>query len=374
MGFVKAQTVPRAGIIDALTAGLSFAGRRLWLMIIPVAIDVALWLIPRLSVEQLLTRLLVAWDAVLKAVYTPTQLAAMTDVFSLFQDAVKQIGHQADLAMALTTGWLAPTSALASVQANRLLLVSDGVLAPVGIGLQLPGARFLEPATGGIEIGSVWGVVLAGIALWLAAQVLAACYLYWAALSLNGATIAQHTGDSRAAPAPISIARAPFWRVFGRLMGLSLLLGLVVWFLRIPLALMTALAMGAGSSVTVFLFVLSGGITLWLTMSFLVSMFLASDAIVLDGQGFWPGIWRSLVLARVSGIRTLGFVVLVNVLMLGARAVWGIIGGTLAGTAVAILGNGFLTTGMVLASMVYYDGLRREWQAAAASKTRGQVT
>lgn len=369
---MRTQVIPRVGIIDALTAGLSLAGRRLWLMIIPVAIDVALWLMPRLSVEKLLARMLIAWEALVKAVYTPSQLAALGDAFSYFQDSTAGLGQQVNLAMALTTGWLAPTSALASVQANRLLLISDGVLAPVGIGLRLSGASPLGQTTGAIEIDSVLGAVAVAVGLWLLAQVLAAFFLSRAALSLNGAVVGHGKEERLTAPAPIEVVRSPFLRLFGRLLVLNLLLIVVLWLVRIPLAAVTALAMVSSQSLIAFLFAVVGGLTLWLTLSFMVSMFLASDLMLMDGRGLWPSIWRSFIMARVSGMRTLGFVILINLLMLGARAVWGIIGQTPAGTVVAILGNGFLVTGMVLASMIYTDGLRREWQTAAAGKASVQ--
>ncbi len=340
-------------------------------MIIPVAIDVALWLMPRLSVEKLLARVVIAWNALVKAVYTPSQLAALGDAFGYFQDSMAQLGQQVNLAMAVTTGWLAPTSALASVQANRLLLISDGVLAPLGIGLHLPGAAPLGQAAGAIEINSVWGAVAVAVGLWLLAQVLATLFLSRAALSLNGAVVGQGKEGGLAAPAPIEVVRSPFLRLFGRLLVLNLVLVAILWLLRIPLAAVTALAMVSSQPFIAFVFAVVGGLTLWLTLSFLVSMFLASDVMLMDGWGLWSSIWRGFIMARASGMRTLGFVVLINLLMLGARAVWGIIGQTLVGTVVAILGNGFLVTGMVLASMIYYDGLRREWQAVAASRASG---
>lgn len=365
---MKVQTAPRLGIIDALASGLRLAAQRPWLMIIPIAIDTALWLMPRLSVEALLMRLLVAWEALLQAAYTPTQQAAMADLLGLVRDAATQIGQQADIAMSLTRGWLALPSALATVQTSRLLLVSDGVLAPLGLGFQFSGAQPFSATSGAIGIEGIGGVLLVGAGFWLAAQVLATFYLRWAATSLDGTTIEHDRKDSPKASITINITRVPLLRLFTRLLGLSLLLGAVLLFLRVPLATVTSLTMMSGSSGTGFLFILSGGLTLWLTMSFLVSMFFASDAMLLEGAGLLPGIWRSLILARASGLRTLGFVALVNLLMLGARAMWGLIGKTPLGIGVAIVGNAYLASGMVLASMICYDGLRREWQAAVADK------
>jgi len=368
---MKAQTAPRVGIIDALAAGLSLTSRRLWLMIVPVAIDIALWLAPRLSVEALLARWLVAWEALLTVVYTPAQLAALGDMLTISRDAIAQMGQQSDIGLALTGGWLSPTSALAPVQANRLLLVSDGVLAPLGLGLQLPGmTALIRASSGAIEMGSGVAVVLVAVVLWLVAQLLATAYLRWAAVSLDGAVVGRGKDDRQAASAAIHIEPVTFSRLFLRFLGLSLLLGIVLMIVRVPLAMLTAFAMLSGGSGAALLFILSGSLTLWLTMSLLVSVFFTSDALLLDGQGLLGGIWRSLIVVRSSNLRTLGFVLLINLLMLGARAVWGLIGGTPVGVAAAILGNGYLVTGMVLASMIYYDGLRREWQAVAA----GQVS
>jgi hypothetical protein len=89
---------------------------------------------------------------------------------------------------------------------------------------------------------------------------------------------------------------------------------------------------------------------------------------VLDGRPLLQGLWQSLVLVRRNGWRVMGFVIVVNRVMLGFRGVWGLIGQTTLGVLVAIVGNAFLATGMLLAGFVYYQGLKREWQAAKEGK------
>ncbi len=365
---MQEQTTRYPGVIDALTAGLNLASRRLWLMIIPVTIDVLLWLGPRLSINKLLQRLLVAWEALLQTVYTPSQLAVLGDALSMFREVAAQAGQQLNLAVGLTAGWLAPTSALTAVQANRLLLVSDSVLAPIGVGLQLPAISVPVQASRTIEINSLAVLIGVGIGLWLIAQAVTTLYLRWAALSLDGVVIRTGEGDKPTRQSPIKIVWVPFLPLFTRFAGLSLVLSILVALLRLPLATTTAIALMTGSTGATFLFALSGGLTLWLTLSLLISMFFAGEAMLLDGQGFLAGIWRSLILARIGGLRTLAFVLLVNLLMLGARAVWGLIGGSPLGIAAAILGNAYLVTGLVLATMIYYDGLRRMVQAATAQR------
>ena len=46
------------GIIDTLTAGFDLVRRRIWLIVLPVLLDVGLWVAPRLSVSELVRRLL----------------------------------------------------------------------------------------------------------------------------------------------------------------------------------------------------------------------------------------------------------------------------------------------------------------------------
>ncbi len=335
-------------------------------MIIPITVDVVLWLAPRLSVNQLIQRLLVAWEALIQAVYTPSQLAALGDALDVFRELATQLGQQLNVLMGLTAGWLSPVSALARVQANRLLLVSDSVLAPMGLGLQLPGSTPQAQAFGPIEINNLAALIGTGVALWVIAQMVTTVYLRWAAISLDGVSLGPLEGNKQGERPAIRIAQVPFLTLFLRFAGLSLLLSVLVALLRVPLATATAIALMTGSTGATFLFALSGGLTLWLTLSLLVSMFFASEAMLLDGQGFLAGIWRSLNLVRFSRLRTLGFVLLVNLLMLGARAVWGLIGGSPLGVVAAILGNAYLVTGMVLATMIYYDGLRRMAQALIA--------
>jgi hypothetical protein len=151
-----------------------------------------------------------------------------------------------------------------------------------------------------------------------------------------------------------------------RLTAFSLLLGVVVLLLRLPLGaalLMTAFSAGAGAGI---LFALVGGITLWALLWFLTSVYFTSEGILFEGQPVWRSILQSLLMIRGQALSTFGLVLTINVVLLGFRAIWGLIGQTPVGGAVAILGNGFLTTGMLLAIFAYFGEVRRRWQAREA--------
>jgi hypothetical protein len=54
-------------------------------------------------------------------------------------------------------------------------------------------------------------------------------------------------------------------------------------------------------------------------------------------------------------------VALINLLLVGFRSVWGIVGRNPAGAMLAIAGNAYLATAMLLAVFSFYRGLRQYW-------------
>ena len=66
------------GVIDSLSAGYRFLGRRLELLLIPVALDILLWLGPRFSVAPLSERLAGFYAEAARMEGVPPDMAAMT--------------------------------------------------------------------------------------------------------------------------------------------------------------------------------------------------------------------------------------------------------------------------------------------------------
>lgn len=352
---MKKEAVQPVGVIDALSAGLNLALRYPWPLAIPVVVDLLLWLAPRVSVAQLLQRLYAGWEALAQAFYTPAQLASMSEALGLMREAVAQVGRGSNLATALAGSWLSPPSALVDAQASRLKLISDGVLAPVGFGLNLPALMPGQAAT--LEVPSAWLALAIIIGLWLVSQILAAAYFRWTAHGLASAPGPKASAAAGQAPSGPQMRLLPLAL---RFVGLGIVLGIVMMILRLPLALATALTLFSGNAGVSLLFVFSGGLVLWLTLWFLVAFFFASEALVLDGQPLWAGLWQSMILVRRNSPRVLGLVILINLIMLGFRAVWGLIGQTSLGVVIAIAGNAFLGTAMLYAIFVYYASLRAQ--------------
>jgi hypothetical protein len=140
-----------------------------------------------------------------------------------------------------------------------------------------------------------------------------------------------------------------------------------VFILYIPLSVAMLVVAGSGSAVSGMLFAVTGGMTLWLLLWVLTSVFFVSEAIVLEGLPLWQGLRRSFRLARQNALRTMGLAVIINIILLGFRVVWGILGQTPVGAMVSMAGNAYLVTGMLLAVYIYYRELCRRDQMAAAA-------
>ena len=78
---------------------------------------------------------------------------------------------------------------------------------------------------------------------------------------------------------------------------------------------------------------------------------------------------QSLILVRGNSFRVLLLAIIVNLLMLGARAIWGFVGSNPAGALLAIVLNAYLATAMTIGIFVYYQDLRRVWQSAELAPT-----
>ena len=343
-----------------MTTGLRQGARQPWLLVIPVLTDLFIWLAPPLVVTELLRRFLLVWEGLLRATTPSGQLGAMESVLEGAQDALMQVGTQINLVEMITGNWLNAPSAVAAAQSPRLTFITDMILAPVGIGLKLPPIAAAPWQGQPIEMKSAGVALLIMLALWLVGQVLVALYLWWAIAGWPQESKEASSGAAARTRAPGGL------RLVGQLMLFSVLLGLAIFTLRLPLGAAVTLMVLSGSPVSALLFAAIGGITLWALLWFLISVFFVSEAMLLDGQPLWRSALQSVAVIRGQGLRMIALIITINLVMVGFRAVWGILGRTPGGAVVAIVGNAFLATGMLLAVFAYYDELHRLWRARRA--------
>ena len=365
MKAMKTDKTSPLSIVDALTDGLGAALARPWLIAIPVAIDLALWLAPRLTINNLVQRFLVVWEAFFRLGLGANQPAA-GDMVPAAREGMTQLGQGINLADAITGSWLSTPSAVAAIQTPRLTLISDVVMAPFGLGVKLKSVAPSPWQGQAIEINSFWGALLIVAGLWLCGQIIAAFFLRAAARK----SVAARPESQQAAADPFS----PHWTGLGGLLSLSarlavfsVLLMVIVFALYLPLGLAMLIVTSAGGGAAGMMFAIVGGMTLWALMWLLTSLFFVSEAMILDGHPFWASLLDSYHLTRRHALRAFSLVALINLILLGFRAVWGLLGQTPLGAIVAIVGNGYLVTAMLFAVYAFYAELRRR-EADKATK------
>ena len=268
-----------------------------------------------------------------------------------------QLGQGINLAYAITGSWLSMPSAVSTLQSPRLMLISDVVMAPFGLGVKLKSVA-PSPWQGAIEINSFWGALLIVAGLWLCGQIIAAFFLRAAAHKPVAASPGPQEGAA-AAPGPHWTGVGGLLSLAARLAVFTVLLAMVVFTLYLPLGLAMLIVTSSGGAAAGMLFAVAGGMTLWALMWLLTSLFFVSEAMVLEGRPFWTSLLDSYHLTRRHALWAFSLVALINLILLGFRAVWGLLGQTPIGAIAAIVGNGYLVTAMLFAVYAFYAELRR---------------
>lgn len=306
--------------------------------------------------EPLLQRSLSNTEQLLQMMYTPAQLASTDSMWQVFREWVVTAGAQMNLADGITGGWLGAPSVLSTLQFTRMTFITDLVLAPAGLSRQMPHVTAL-PARGNpimIDRTSTLLLVLAGA--WLIGQLLLALYMLLA-------------GGSRTPAGDDASWRGlkGYLRLALRLSAFSILLGLVVLVLQMPLGFAVIMLAVSSSSVLGLLALLFGGVALWLTMWFLLALFFVNEGILLEHQPLGRSLAVSVALVHRNFGAAIGLAALVNLLIYGFRIIWDVLGQWPLGTAAAILANAYLATSLLLATFAFFESLRK---AAVAERAK----
>jgi len=319
------------GIINTLSSAFDRVTKRPWLVVVPILVNIATWIGPRLSISGLTKQLLLALPS------------------------APELGTQYEQSLEILAGWLGDLGA----QANLLSTLSMSALGlPSLIPTSAPPAALLTTAHRLIEI-QTWPAFFGLIALFAVLGLLLGCFC----LSL----IAQEARDEDLNwTSVLTIA----WRSWMRLLALSLL---------ILVALATsALGMSIASSV---IMLLNPGLA-WLVLNLfslaLVCLFVyigfifffAPRAMILDNIGILPSLWNSLSIVRLNFLPTIGFILLINTIQAGLLYIWRALAVSTTGTLVGIAGNAYIGVGLVMASFLFYQDRLLAWhEAMAQAKT-----
>jgi hypothetical protein len=303
------------GLIEAMTGGFDAVANHIYLIIFPLAIDLLLWLGPRVKLSRLIHTVMTNFNDIAVESGAYNNSPDMKEMVSVTTQIWDMIAERANL---LTTLRTYPVG-IPSLMAARLPIDS-----PLGY-------------SGGIEVGfgqffSLWfiftlvGLLLGTLYYLLTAQI----------IEKDGAGWVEGLRDLP--------------RAFQEVIWLTIFLIIFLVCISIPAALffsiIVAIAGGIGQWIILFL----SGALLWLLMPLVFS----AHGIFVNRAKMFPSLLRCIRLTHLTLPRTSMFILVGFVLIQGLNLVWQIPPENSWLSLVGILGHGFVFTGLLAASFLYY--------------------
>jgi hypothetical protein len=322
---VRATARP-SGLIDTIQAGFNAVNRNIWLLFLPLAVDIALWLGPQPTAEPLAERWLNQLTPPPGASSTLTR-AIEDERRSLLQllqrdpeaksnnfIAVMMVPVVHNLALFIVV----PAIGIPSFQANAGFV---GAGAPLSV-------SSLGAALGLVAVFTVAGLCLSALFYGMLGQ----------AVRDGTTTPRRFAGDFL----PILLWTTAFF----------VLVWIVLSTIAAPVGMLLLVMGTATPTLGALMLPIILGVLLW----GLVYLFFAPYAIVVDCVPPLAAFRQSIQVVRHNLWSTLAFIALYGTIFFGLLILWGEIAANLRlpGSAIAILGHIYISSGLAAASMTYY--------------------
>jgi hypothetical protein len=303
------------GVLRSLWRGTELVSNRPALLLIPVLLDLLLWLAPHVGVGSLIDPLVQFLSqnqgvAALSAEETQSALASLAS-----------LAQHLNLLAVLAFFPLFPPS----VMATRLPL-----LTPWGQALL-------------IQVGSPLTYIALILLLGLAGMMLGSAFWSLVARALS-------------APQGARLDVREWLRVARNIIVLAVGAGVGALIVGVPITFGVGLVGVSSAVLGQILLVLMGGLVLWVLMFFVFSL----HGVVLNSESIMRAMGKSAEVVRWSYPSTLSLVLLSALVIMGTNAVWSLPPESSWVGVVGVLGNAYTSTALVAASLVYYQD-RRRW-------------
>jgi hypothetical protein len=305
------------GVIETLSAGYTAVNRQLWVLLLPILLDVFLWLGPHVSYSPLVGPVVTNATELTRQVALSPRRAPRNSEFATSLDQGRQwlIARADDLNGLTVLGW-----------------------GPVA----LPSSRALPSPSDDLAFVSGWADGLTLLVACLGVSLLLGGWFYGglaaASTGARGGPLAAGRNTPRAVRDVLGLAAVVF--------GTALLLGL-------PILLLIGFTMLVSPPVAALGAVLVAGGVLFA----IVHLSFAIDAIFVSNAGPLSAIQRSVVLVRRHLRPSVSLILLTWLILAGMARAWDILASTLQppyGVALGILGNAYIASGLIAAGMIFY--------------------
>jgi hypothetical protein len=317
-------------VIDALSGGFELVARRPWVLLVPVALDLFLWLGPPITAQPVFQQM-IALLMTASAQGAPPDTLQNLDVFT---NALQTTGAKFNVFSFLALFAIGMPS-LMSVDAPPTDLLSAR-------------AALFSIADGAALLGVITLLALAGIFL-------GSVYLEAIARSVRREAGSARTFAPRVLKSYVNITALIVLSVIGALL------------LMIPIAISATLASVLNQGLGSFLVIVGSLVILWagLYLAF------AIPAIFVSGSSVWQAVLNSIAVFRYNFWSAMGLIFLIYLLQMGFSVIWQQLLGSTWGVVIDVVANAFLGTGLVAAGMLfYYD--RFTWLTEVRERIRQQ--
>ncbi len=302
------------GVIDCLSAGYRYLGWRLELILIPIVLDLLLWLGPRLNVAPLFDQFAASYRGLAAAEGVTPEIGEMVGQLA---DSIRQMGEGSNLLNGLVSGTL--------LHVPSLPVASAGWLPHYSIDVTTVGEA------------AIWWLVFSLLGL-----LLGVIYLTLLARRLPIGSVAGSSGGQ------VAVAVLRHWL---QVIGFVIFVVLALLILYLPISFIVGLMMlvspAMGSAAAAF----AGALTLVVFFY----LYFVTAALIMDNVPLNVAIMRSLRLVRENFWATLGFILLSSLIGLGIALLLVQLAnvGMWAGF-VGIVINAYIGTGLTMALLVFY--------------------
>jgi len=330
MGMDKIDTLPPPpGVVGSLKAGFDAIASNLTVILLPLALDLLLWLGPRLRVDRL---------------FQP-----------LFDEMSRFASFNGISAADLKT--LQENSALLLEQFQQYNLMSALRTFPIGVFSLMSGTMPGKTPWGDssiiIQIDSIFILLGWVVLLTLVGWICGGLFFRWVSLVVTDT------------PQPVD-------NRFGQSIVQTMLLSVIYFILAImlgtPVLIVLALVIAASPLLAQGMILILGLLSMWL----IVPVFFTPHGIFMRQQNVFSSIYTSLRMARFTLPTSSLFVLSVLLIAFGLNFLWNIPSSDSWMTLIGIVGHAFITTSLLAASFIYYRDMQA-WLQTVFEKLKTNI-
>ena len=312
--------------MGSLRTGFDAIASNVGVLLMPLALDLLLWLGPHLSLERLMKPVLTSNFNTLVSVY-----GFKADDIKGSVDASSQFLQQFNLLGILRTFPIG----ISSLMSGNMPTVTPWGSAPT------------------MEIASPANVLGLTLLLILAGWILGGLYFRWvAALAIPELTADHQPGAGRAILQ--TVIYAAFWSI-------------ISWVVGIPLSILLLVLLAINGAIAQGVLLLLGFLSMWLV----VPIFFSPHGIFVRKQSALTSILSGFEMTRFTLPTSSLFVLVVFLLGVGLNYLWSRPATDSWLVLVGIFGHAFITTALLASSFVYYNNMTVWLQTALARLRAG---